>query len=175
MKKLLIVVDYQNDFVTGSLGFQKAIDIEENILKAIRKFKENNDDIAYTFDTHDNEYMNTLEGKAIPVPHCIKDTVGHELYGKVKNEYREKDLLFLKDTYGSKDLLKFLLDHQYESITLCGVVTNICVVSNAVIAKTAQPNTPIIILKNAVASNDDKLNEECLDVMRGLNMEVSND
>lgn len=79
MKRLLIVVDYQNDFVCGSLGFDKAKEFEKGILEKIAEYQ--NDEIIYTLDTHFDDYLTTAEGKSLPVPHCIKGTVGHKLYG----------------------------------------------------------------------------------------------
>ena len=88
MKKLLIVVDYQNDFVDGTLGFKGALDIENNIINKIKEFKELNDQIIYTLDTHTPDYMHTMEGKNLPIPHCIKGSEGHKLFGKVANELK---------------------------------------------------------------------------------------
>ena len=80
-KRLLIVVDYQNDFVDGALGFEKAKELEPYLVNLIEEYKKNNDDIIYTMDTHQENYLQTEEGKYIPVVHCIRGTKGHELYG----------------------------------------------------------------------------------------------
>ena len=144
MKKLLIVVDYQNDFVDGSLGFENAVKIENNIHDLINKFKSNNDDIIFTLDTHYIDYMETTEGKKLPVSHCVKGTEGHNLYGKIKDDSKEH-LQIEKVTFGSIELAKYLMNNHYDEITLIGVVTNICVLSNAVIVKTTLPNAKIII------------------------------
>ena len=84
MKKLLIVVDYQVDFVTGTLGFGNAIKIEDGIYNRINYYLENGYDVVFTLDTHEDSYLSTEEGTYLPVKHCIKNTNGHELYGKVK-------------------------------------------------------------------------------------------
>ena len=84
MKKLLIVVDFQKDFVDGSLGFEKAVVLDDLIYNKILEFKNNNDDIIYTFDTHDDDYFETMEGKKLPILHCVKGDLGHDLYGKVQ-------------------------------------------------------------------------------------------
>ena len=83
MKKLLIVVDYQNDFVTGSLGFEKAVELEEPIAARIREYREMGEDgqIIFTMDTHDRHYMESQEGKHLPVAHCIEGEDGWQLYG----------------------------------------------------------------------------------------------
>ena len=105
--KLLIVVDYQNDFVDGSLGFKKATLIEKNIIKKIEAY----DNVVFTFDTHDEDYLNsTLEGKKLPVKHCVKGTAGWELYGNVKNYLPKAIKVFTKNTFPSLDLANFLKD-----------------------------------------------------------------
>lgn len=172
MKKCLVVVDYQNDFVSGSLGFEKAKELDSKIANLIEKYHNNSDDVVFTLDTHYDDYMNTIEGKSLPVPHCIKGTIGHNLYGKVSHSVKESDLLFEKNTFGSGKLFEYLKNNRYSSIELVGVVTNICVISNAVIAKTAQPETEIIVNKNLVASNDDKLNDEALSVMSSFQIKI---
>lgn len=173
MKKCLVVVDYQNDFVSGSLGFEKAKELDSEIANLIEKYHNNSDDVVFTLDTHYNDYMNTIEGKSLPVPHCIKGTIGHNLYGEVSHSVKESDLLFEKNTFGSDKLFEYLKNNRYSSIELVGVVTNICVISNAVIAKTAQPETEIIVNKNLVASNDDKLNDEALSVMSSFQIKIT--
>ena len=173
MKKCLIVVDYQNDFVSGSLGFEKAKELDSKIANLIDKYHNNSDDVVFTLDTHYDDYMNTNEGKFLPVPHCIKGTIGHNLYGKVSQSVKESDLLFEKNTFGSDKLFEYLKNNRYSSIELVGVVTNICVISNAVIAKTAQPETEIIVNRNLVASNDDKLNDEALSVMSSVQIKIT--
>lgn len=171
MKRLLIVVDYQVDFVTGSLGFERAVTLEEGIVNKIIEFENNGDDIIFTFDTHFENYHNTVEGENLPIAHCIKGTTGHELYGGVKEvSYNHK--CFLKETFGSKELMAYLLENHYDEVYLCGVVTNICVISNAIIAKSALPNSQIYILKELVASNDQVLEEKSLDIMKNLHMRV---
>lgn len=173
MKKCLVVVDYQNDFVSGSLGFEKAKELDSKIANLIEKYHNNSDDVVFTLDTHYDDYMNTIEGKSLPVPHCIKGTIGHNLYGKVSHSVKESDLLFEKNTFGSDKLFEYLKNNRYSSIELVGVVTNICVISNAVIAKTAQPETEIIVNKNLVASNDNKLNDEALSVMSSFQIKIT--
>ena len=173
MKKCLVVVDYQNDFVSGSLGFEKAKELDSEIANLIEKYHNNSDDVVFTLDTHYDDYMNTNEGKSLPVPHCTKGTIGHNLYGKVSQSVKESDLLFEKNTFGSDKLFEYLKNNRYSSIELVGVVTNICVISNAVIAKTAQPETEIIVNRNLVASNDDKLNDEALSIMSSFQIKIT--
>ena len=174
MKKLLIVVDYQKDFVDGSLGFPKAKEIENNIVDKINEYKKNNDEIIFTLDTHMSNYMLSKEGENLPIPHCIKNTEGHELYGKVK-ELAENHLKIEKETFGSKDLFKYLENKEYASIELIGVVTNICVISNAVIAKTVLPNTEILVDASCSSSNDEAMEQKALDILKNLHIKVINE
>ncbi len=174
MKHLLIVVDYQKDFVDGSLGFEDAARIEPAIAAKIEKYEKNGDEIAFTFDTHEKNYLETQEGKNLPVPHCIADTDGWLLHGKIAALINERHIRFCKPAFGSAKLFDYLKDKQYASVELVGVVSNICVLSNAVLAKTALPETPVIVDAACVASNDRRLNEAALDVMQSLQIEIIN-
>lgn len=174
MKRCLIVVDYQEDFVSGSLGFPKAVALEENIAEKIGEYRKNGDAVVFTFDTHGENYMDTQEGRYLPIPHCLRGTKGHGLYGKVAELMLESDERFYKDAFGSGELYAFLKGQAFESIELVGVVSNICVLSNAVLAKTAQPETPVLVDAACVSSNDERLNEQALDVMQGLQIRVIN-
>lgn len=172
MKKCLIVVDYQNDFVTGALGFPEAASLEGCIVQKIAQYRARGDEVMFTFDTHDEEYMDTQEGKNLPVAHCLKNTFGHALYGRVAGMIADSDRRFYKPAFGSDELYQFLKTQRYESIELAGVVSNICVVSNAVLAKTAQPETPVLVDARCTAGNDAALNKAALDVMRSLQIQI---
>ncbi|MDR2600137.1 MAG: cysteine hydrolase family protein [Oscillospiraceae bacterium] len=172
MKKCLVVVDFQNDFVTGSLGFPKAKKLEGRIVRKIKEYRKNKGDVIFTYDTHQTNYLETLEGKKLPMAHCLEGTTGHELYGKVAKSVNKKDIKFNKDTFGSKELFDHLVNNKYDSIELVGLVSNICVLVNAVLAKTAQPETPIIVDAKYTASFDRKLHRASLAVMKGLQIEV---
>lgn len=172
MKKCLIVVDYQNDFVTGSLGFEKAVLLDERIAKKINDRRNSGWEIIFTFDTHDNNYLNTNEGKNLPVEHCIKGTDGHKLYGKTAAMLCENDKCFFKNSFGSSELFDFLKNGEFDTVELCGVVTNICVISNAVLAKTALPQAVITVDSHCVASNDNALNDAALAVMQSLQIDI---
>ena len=172
MQKCLIVVDYQNDFVSGSLGYPEAAALEENIAAKIEKYRNSGDEVIFTLDTHGADYMQTQEGHNLPVPHCIEGTPGHALYGKAARLRLEGDQAFCKNTFGSGALYDYLKANRFESIELVGVVSNICVISNAILAKTAQPETPIIVDSACTASNDARLHRAGLDVMAGLQIKV---
>ena len=184
MKRLLIVVDYQNDFVDGALGFEGAELLDERIAAKIDKYRENGDHIAFTYDTHHKNYLETLEGVNLPIPHCIEGTDGHELYGQVASRLHDSDDVFMKPTFGSTALFERLLKRQgvaegigaepFESIELVGLVSNMCVLSNAIIARTACPNVPIIVDASCTAAPDPEMNEKALDIMEGLQIKVVN-
>ncbi|WP_446897351.1 cysteine hydrolase family protein [Clostridium sp. LBM24168] len=174
MKKILVVVDYQNDFVNGSLGFDKAVELEDRIVEKIEKYKKNGYEVVFTLDTHDEGYLNTQEGKNLPVKHCIKSTKGWNLYGKVYDLSDDTVKSFEKVTFGSLELADYLRENEFQSVELVGVVSNICVISNAVLAKAALPEAEIIVDTLCTASNDESLNEKALDVMSGMQIKVIN-
>ena len=136
MKKVLIVVDMQKDFVDGALGSAEAAAIVDNVVKKIESF---DGDIIVTYDTHNKNYMETQEGKNLPVPHCIKGTEGWELDSKVRaalegREYRTIE----KPTFGSVELAEYIKEKYNPDdieIELIGLCTDICVVSNALLLK----------------------------------------
>lgn len=179
MKKLLIVVDYQNDFVTGSLGFPKAVKLEDAIVQKILQYREAGDEILFTLDTHGENYAQTQEGKCLPVPHCIEGTEGWNLYGKVAILKQGSDVCFCKPTFGCAELLSYLqvqekAGKKYASIELVGLVSNICVLSNAVIAKTALPQVPVIVDAACTAAADEALHRAALQVLEGIQVQVIN-
>lgn len=164
MKKLLVVVDYQNDFVDGALGFDKALDIEPYIVELIKIYQKQNDDIYFTKDTHYENYLETQEGKKLPVPHCIKGTKGHELHGELE-ELSKGHTIIEKPAFPSLELAEILKDKDYKDVRVVGVVTDICVLSNCIMIKSALPETVITVDTKGCASFDDKLEKEALDVL----------
>ena len=174
MKKCLIVVDYQNDFVDGALGFDKAPTIEEKIIKKIKQYQENNQDVIYTQDTHDDDYLTTEEGRNLPIKHCIKGTNGHAFTPNIQALQKSGDRIFQKSSFPSLELGNYLKEKQYGAVELVGLVSNICVISNAIIAKSALPKATISVDVSATASFDETLHEKALDVMEGLHILLKN-
>ena len=170
--KCLIVVDYQVDFVSGSLGHADAASLDAAIAARIRRAREQGEDVLFTLDTHGAAYLSTREGRHLPVPHCIRGTEGHALYGEVAKEYRAEDTIFCKETFGSKELFAYLLERHYDTVELCGVVTNICVISNAVLARTALPEAKVRVNATLCASNDAALHQKALEVMASFQVEI---
>lgn len=140
--KVLVVVDMQNDFITGSLGTPEARAIVPNVKKKIEEAVKNGDYIIYTRDTHFDLYLQTNEGKKLPVEHCVYNTPGWEIRSElmIPDGYADYDIIN-KPTFGSRLLVKtiddFSLDNEISEIELIGLCTDICVVSNALLLKAA--------------------------------------
>lgn len=184
MKRLLIVVDYQNDFVDGALGFEGAEKLEEYIAQKIEEYRKSGDEVAFTYDKHQRNYLETLEGKNLPIEHCIEGTPGFELFGSINDLVGDCDPVFTKGTFGSIDLTQFLARRQHAadelgvqpfiSIELVGLVSHICILSNAVLAKAACPNVPIIVDALGTDSYDKELQAKAFDVLEGIHIQVEN-
>lgn len=179
MKKLLVVIDYQNDFVDGALGFEKAKTLEPLIYEKINKYLENGEKVLFTYDTHYENYLNTREGKNLPVTHCIKGTNGHNLYGRLNNFINSNNTFhYEKGGFGisPKDMIKIAeeIGDEINEIEIVGVVTNICVISNLVLFQSQYRNSEIIIDAKLCASFDENLHEKTLDVAEGLQAKVIN-
>ena len=146
MKKILIVVDMQKDFVDGALGTKEAIAIVDNVVNKIESF---DGDIIVTYDTHCQNYMETQEGKKLPVPHCIKGTDGWKLDSKVQAAVDKKGFYAIeKPTFGSTELVEYIrnnYDINDVEIELIGLCTDICVVSNALLLKASFTETSISV------------------------------
>lgn len=171
MKRLLVVVDMQKDFVDGALGFDGAEKVIPGIRDLILSYKENGDTVVYTLDTHHEDYMDTQEGKNLPVPHCIEGTDGFALVDELSGVL-EDCRGFKKPTFGSIELASYIASGDFDSIELCGLVSNICVLSNAVIAKAAAPEAEIIVDSALTASFDPKLGTEVFDILEGIQITV---
>lgn len=169
MRRALVVVDYQGDFVDGSLGGEDAAAIEGAICSRMLEYRSSGDPVLVTMDTHGEDYLDTLEGRLLPVEHCIRGTEGWRLHGRVA-ELAEGCVILEKDTFGCRALMDLL--EGMDEVELCGVATNICVLANAVLARTACPGARIVVRRDCVASYDRGLGEEALDVMRSLQIEV---
>ena len=172
MKRCLIVIDYQNDFVTGSLGFKAAEKLDDRIAERIQEYRRSGGDVIFTLDTHGDNYLSTHEGRYLPVVHCIKGSEGHALFGKTGMSRKDTDKVFEKATFGSEELFEYLKTTPYESIEFCGVVSDICVLTNVALARTAQPEAEILVHAGLVASNDPARNQAAFSVMESLQVRV---
>ena len=173
MKKLLIVVDMQKDFVDGALGSKEAVSIVPNVVKKIEAFE---GDILVTYDTHEENYMDTQEGKHLPVPHCIKGTPGWELDEKVQAALDRKTYTAIeKPTFGSvalAELIKTVYDPAELEIELCGLCTDICVVSNALLLKASFLETPVSVDSSCCAGVTPESHNAALLTMKMCQVQV---
>ena len=173
MKKILIVVDMQNDFIDGALGTKEAQAIVD---KAAEKIKSFDGEIVVTFDTHFENYMETSEGKKLPVPHCIKGTLGHALNTKLNKALEGKRYTAVeKLTFGSTELPKVvgtLAKGEMYEIEMLGLCTDICVVSNALLLKAFNPEIEITVLSELCAGVTPEKHLAALETMRSCQINV---
>lgn len=164
MKKILVVVDMQNDFIDGALGTAEAVSIVPKVAEKIKNF---DGTVIYTRDTHEENYMETQEGRNLPVPHCIRGTEGWQIRIELQQAGAE---VVDKPTFGSRALAEKLVEmnreEAIESITLIGLCTDICVISNAFVIKAFLPETPIIVDAACCAGVTPKSHERALEAMK---------
>lgn len=176
--KILVVVDYQKDFVDGAVGFPGAELLDSGIYQLARKYIENGDKIFYTMDTHGHDYLSTREGKQLPIPHCIIGSDGWKLYGETGRLLKdgENAIMIKKKTFGispfdmTSEIMNF--NEPIESIEIVGLVTNMCVISNVVTFQARFPEAQIIVNSSLCDSFDKKLHDATLEVLRGMQVQV---
>ena len=169
--KVLVVIDMQNDFIDGALGTPEACAIVPAVVDKIRNF---DGLVLATRDTHGADYLSTQEGRNLPVEHCIKGTKGWELNPEISALIKEAPID--KPTFGSCELgmrLKELAEHEnIENITLIGVCTDICVISNAMIIKAFLPEVPVTVVKDCCAGVTPESHLRALEAMRSCQIEI---
>ena len=163
--KFLIVVDMQNDFIDGALGTKEAVAILPAVKEKIRSFDGR---VLFTRDTHEADYLETQEGRNLPVEHCIKDTDGWQIHPEL--DALRKETPIDKPSFGSVGLAQLLkaydtYEEKIEEITLIGLCTDICVISNAMIIKAYLPETPIFVDAKCCAGVTPESHERALDAM----------
>ena len=189
-KKFLFVIDMQNDFIDGSLGSDEAKKIVPNVVKLIQNWHNDKDHaIWYTYDTHyedengiHTKYENTLEGKMLPVNHCIYTSPGWQINEYVMDEIVKRNSLydraFPKHTFGSLDMMNEAAMHLWEnhksddSLYLCGLCTDICVVSAALLLRARFPNLHIYVYENCCAGTSKEAHDAAIKVMKSCQIEV---
>ena len=185
--KILICVDLQNDFIDGALGTPEAKEIVPRIVDKINNYpNQNNVLILFTKDTHYyNNYLDTLEGTILPIPHCIENTPGWSINREVKNALKGKRFLtyssdkiiksrVYKNTFGSDDLRELLVDKAnfIDEIEFIGLCTDICVISNVLMARQALPNTEITVDASCCAGTNPDKHKYALEVMKSCQINV---
>ena len=167
--KVLIAVDLQNDFTTGTLGNKECAAAAVNSAKLIREYIQNGDPVFATLDTHQENYLETREGSVLPVVHCVKGTKGHELDPVVAEALGSSYYPVEKNTFGSKDLPLVIADKtdvsKIEEFDIIGVCTDICVISNAMILRAHFPEVPIKIISDCCAGVTPESHRNALNAM----------
>lgn len=172
MRSFLIVVDMQNDFISGTLGTAEAVAIIPAVAKKIKDF---DGEVLFTRDTHSDNYANTQEGKNLPVSHCIKDTWGWQIHSELTA--LGKDAITInKPTFGSAELFELLKRENEKDaigqITLIGLCTDVCVISNAIGIKAFLPETKITVDSSCCAGVTPKSHKTALEAMRACQIEI---
>lgn len=175
--KVLVVVDMQKDFITGSLGTKEAVEI---VPKVVEKIKNYDGHICFTMDTHHAGYLSTQEGRYLPVEHCIIGRDGWDLHHDIKNAIpeREEDTIdfFKKNAFGSKDLVLDLMDlndkYGIEEIELVGLCTDICVISNALMLKSWFPEVKIKVDASCCAGVTPESHKNALKAMKMCQIDI---
>lgn len=165
MKKTLIVVDMQNDFIDGSLGTAEAVAIIDNVKAKIKEYKDSGDEIIFTRDTHQENYLQTNEGKHLPVVHCIEGTDGWNIRDGL---YVEGSKILNKPAFGYTGWA----DYDFEEVELIGLCTDICVVSNALMIKALFPEIKVSVDSSCCAGVTPESHEAALNTMRMCQIEV---
>ena len=171
MTKILVVVDMQNDFIDGALGSPEAVAIVPYVRELIEQF---DGKVLFTRDTHAENYMDSQEGRNLPVPHCIRGTEGWQIR-KELDALRKTDAID-KITFGSSHLVEVLgSEDAIESITFVGLCTDICVISNAMVVKAFFPEVPLTVDAKGCAGVSPESHKRALDAMRVCQIRVIND
>ncbi len=165
MKKTLIVIDMQNDFIDMALGTKEAVAIVPNVKAKIAEYLKNGDEIIFTRDTHSENYLETPEGKKLPVPHCIRGTKGWEIADGL---YAEGAKIIDKPTFGYRDWQ----NETFEDVEIIGLCTDICVVSNALIIKANFPEANVKVDSSCCAGVTPESHEAALLTMKMCQIDV---
>ncbi len=172
--KYLFVIDYQNDFVDGALGFPGAEKLDSRIAEKVRAYGEGH--VLFTRDTHFDNYLQTREGKNLPVEHCIKGSEGWQVYGQTRLALEEVEAKAIDKLVFGMDVTDpataAVLPEEAQEIELVGLVSNICVVSNAVVLQSKYPEATITVDAGCTDSFDKALHEKVLDVLAGFQVKV---
>lgn len=177
MSKYLIVIDMQNDFIDGALGTEEAVRILPRVVEKVKSFK---GPVMFTRDTHDEDYFETQEGRRLPVIHCLRDTHGWQLAEELDEYARENHcLIFDKPVFGSSSLAGCVSGISrmtpIDEIELVGLCTDICVISNAILLKTALPETRIMVDASCCAGVTPESHKNALEAMKMCHIDIIGD
>lgn len=178
MSKILIVVDMQNDFITGSLGTKEAEAIVERVVEKIEIYKQQGHKVIYTRDTHDETYLSTKEGEKLPVIHCVKGTLGWQLATAIQKTVISANQIYDKRTFGAVTLgekIKCLSEEEADlEVELVGLCTDICVISNALLIKAYAPEVAITVDAACCAGVTPESHEIALSAMKMCQISILN-
>lgn len=172
MKKALIVIDMQNDFITGVLGNNECRAVVPHVVKRVQDAVEEGMDIIFSQDTHQEDYLSTQEGKKLPVPHCIQNTEGWKIIPELAETAAQRGIVFTKETFGSRAIAEYIKAHHYDEVELVGVCTDICVISNAMVIKAFAPELEIFIKESCCAGVTPQSHETAIEAMKACQMNI---
>lgn len=169
MSRLLIVVDMQKDFIDGSLGTPEAAAIVPAVAAKIENYQAAGDTVVFTLDTHGENYLETQEGRNLPVVHCIRGSGGWQLDERLQ---RYPGRRFEKPAFGSMELADWVRAQDFSEIALVGLCTDICVISNALLVKAALPETPVSVDSRCCAGVTPASHQNALEAMKMCQIRV---
>ena len=167
--KVLVVVDMQKDFIDGALGTTEAVGIVPAVIEKIKKYEDECGVILYTKDTHHLNYLETREGRRLPIKHCIRGTEGHKIPDEILRGHR---MIIEKPTFGSYELVDYLASINFREVELIGLCTDICVVSNAMLIKARVPEREVTVDSSCCAGVTPETHEAALTTMRMCQINV---
>ena len=170
-RKALIVIDFQNDFVTGALGTNEAMNVIPAIKNLVEQYHRDGSHIYYTRDSHDYSYLKTQEGRNLPIEHCMFASWGWRVVDGVGYGDGDSITYLNKRQFGYDDWYSEHLD-QYDEVVMCGVCTDICVISNALIIKSLFPELPITVMQDACAGTTPQNHQAALAVMKSCQINI---
>lgn len=162
-KKILVVIDMQNDFIDGALGTAEAVEIIDRVAEKIKEYRKADCEVIFTRDTHGEDYLQTNEGKQLPVLHCIQGTLGWDITSKL--EVKDSKVID-KPSFGSLELAEYIKQNKGNQIELVGLCTDICVIANALVLKTFFPETDILVDASCCAGVTPKSHANAIEAMK---------
>lgn len=169
MKKFLVLIDFQNDFIDGSLGNKEAVVIMPNVLAKLKEYQP--EERLATMDTHFADYLQTQEGRNLPIVHAQKGSFGWQLPVDAQVGFKQ---IFEKSTFGSIELAEYIRDEAPDQVELIGLDTDICIISNVVLIKNYAPEVRVLVDAKATAGVSPNKYQAALETMRSLQVEILN-
>lgn len=172
MKKALVIIDMQNDFIYGVLGNDECRAIVPEAVKRVQRAVDDNTDIIFTQDTHQENYLSTQEGRKLPVLHCIRHTDGWKIIPELAEAAEQRGIIFTKETFGSRAMAEYIREHDYEEVELIGVCTDICVISNAMTIKSFAPELEISVNESCCAGVTPQSHQTAVEAMKACQINI---